>query len=123
MVVRTEVCNFSDMKIYPGHGTKVMTRDGTLLVAASHKSLSFLRRKTKGQLIRWTVVWRKLNKKFKAEKKNLKKKKRTNEQFKGISGISKEEIQRRMNMTPEELESQRQKIQLELKQKLKAKQT
>ena len=48
MVVRTEVCNFSELKIYPGHGTKVMTRDGTLLVASSHKSLSFLRRKTKG---------------------------------------------------------------------------
>lgn len=122
MVVRTEVCNFSEMKIYPGHGTKVMTRDGSLLVALSHKTLSFLRRKTKGQVIRWTVVWRKLNKKFKAEKNKLKKKKKATDQVKGISGISKEEIQRRLNMTPQDIEAQRQKIQLELKQKLKAKQ-
>lgn len=123
MVVRTEVCNFSEMKIYPGHGTKVMTRDGSLLVVASHKSLAFLRRKTKGQLIRWTVVWRKLNKKFKSEKSKLKKKKRATDQVKGISGITREEIQRRLNMSPEEVENQRQRIQLELKQKLKAKQT
>lgn len=105
MVVRTEVCNFSEMKIYPGHGTRVMTRDGSLLVAASHKSLAFLRRKTKGQLIRWTVVWRKLNKKFKSEKSKLKKKKRVTDQVKGISGITREEIQRRLNMSPEEIET------------------
>ena len=79
MVVRTEVCNFSEQKIYPGKGTKVMTKDGNLLVIASHKSLSFLRNKTKGQLIRWTVVWRKLNKKFKADKNQKKKRKRATE--------------------------------------------
>ncbi len=47
MVVRTEVCNFSESKIYPGKGTKIMTKDGNLLVAANSKSLSYLKRKLK----------------------------------------------------------------------------
>ena len=92
-----------------------MTKDGNLLVVLSHKNLTFLRRKTKGQLIRWTVVWRRLNKKFKADKNLKKKKKRTNEGVKGISGMTQDEIQRRMNMTPEELQIQRDRIALELK--------
>ncbi len=68
MVVRTEVCLFSENKIYPGKGIRMMTRDGKLAILGSRKAMAFYRRKTKGQAIRWTIVWRRMNKKLKADK-------------------------------------------------------
>lgn len=121
MVVRTEVCNFSEQKIYPGKGVKIMTKDGNLLVAASSKSLSFLKRKLKAQTFRWTIVWRRMNKKFKSDKGQKKRKRKAVKQIKGISGMAREEIERKINQSPEEIAVQRQKIHLELKQKIKAK--
>lgn len=122
MVIRTEVCNFSEQKIYPGKGTKIMTKDGNLLVASSSKSLSYLKRKLKAQTFRWTIVWRRMNKKFKADKTQKKRKRKAVKQIKGIAGMAKEEIEKKMNQSPEELAVIREKIQLELKQKIKAKQ-
>lgn len=121
MVVRTEVCNFSEQKIYPGKGMKIMTKDGNLLVASGSKSLTFLKRKLKAQTFRWTIVWRRMNKKFKNDKTNKKRKRKVVKQIKGISGMAREEVERRMNLSAEEIATQREKIQLELKQKIKAK--
>ncbi len=115
MVVRTEVCNFSEQKIYPGKGMKIMTKDGNLLVASSSKSLSFLKRKLKAQTFRWTIVWRRMNKKFKADKTLKKRKRKAVKQVKGIAGMTKEEIEKKMNQSPEELAIIREKFQLELK--------
>lgn len=48
MVVSTEVCNFSDFKIYPGKGIKLMTRDCRLAILASRKCKKFYEHKVKG---------------------------------------------------------------------------
>lgn len=99
MVVKTEVCNFSEQKIYPGKGIRVITRDGKYLVLSTHKSLAFHNRKTKGQAIRWTVVWRRLNKKIKTDKTNKRRKRKAQRVVKGIAGMDTEEIRRRQNET------------------------
>lgn len=67
MVVKTEVCSFSELKIYPGKGIRIITRDGKLAILSTKKSKAFYLRKTKGQVIRWTVIWRRLNKKMKTD--------------------------------------------------------
>ena len=88
MVVVTEVCNFSEQKIYPGKGMKVMTKDGNLLIASGSKSLTFLRRKLKAQTFRWTIVWRRMNKKFKNDKTQKRRRRKAAKQVKGISGMA-----------------------------------
>ena len=48
MVVKTTVCNFSENKIYPGKGIRIITRDGKLAILSTKKSKAFYKRKTKG---------------------------------------------------------------------------
>lgn len=48
MVIKTEVCAFSDIRIYPGHGVRMIRRDGQVsrrsqgLETTPHKSLTIL---------------------------------------------------------------------------------
>ena len=92
MVVKTEVCNFSELKMYPGHGIRLITKDGKLINLVNKKAKAFYLRKTKGQVIRWTVVWRRVNKKMKTETGTKRRRKRNKNIVKGIQGMSKEEI-------------------------------
>ena len=48
MVVKTEVCNFSEQKIYPGKGIRIITRDGKLVILSTKKAKAFFLKKTKG---------------------------------------------------------------------------
>lgn len=119
MVVKTEVCNFSETRIYPGKGMRIITRDGKLAILATKKSRAFYQRKTKGQVIRWTITWRRINKKMKTDQ-NLKRKKRKNRRIvKGIVGMDREEIMRKKEESPEEREAQREKAIREIKEKRK----
>lgn len=92
MVVKTEVCNFSEQKIYPGKGIRIITRDGKLVILSTKKAKAFFLKKTKGQVIRWTVIWRRINKKMKTDTTAKKRRKKANKVVKGISGLDKEEI-------------------------------
>ena len=102
MVVRTEVCNFSEQRIYPGKGMRVMTRDGKLVVFISRKCRALYRRKVKAQVIRWTSVWRRLNKKLKTDETHKRKKRRQVKVVRDIAGMPREEIKRKQNETKEE---------------------
>ena len=95
MVVKTEVCNFSELKIYPGKGIRMITKDGKLVNLINRKAKSFYLRKTKGQVIRWTVIWRRVNKKMKTETGAKKRRKKAKQVVKGIQGLDKDEILRR----------------------------
>lgn len=75
MVVRTEVCNFSEFKIYPGHGIKFISKSGKVHVACSRKALVLRKYKTGGNRVKWTFIWRRLNKKSKNDKTKVKKRK------------------------------------------------
>ena len=119
MVVKTEVCQFSENKIYPGKGIRVITRDGKLAILSSKKSLSFFQRKTKGQVIRWTIVWRRMNKKLKTDKSNKRRRRKNRNIVKNISGLTKEEIERRKNLTQDEIIAQREKALREIKERRK----
>ena len=102
MVIRTEVCNFSEQRIYPGKGMRVITRDGKLVVFITRKCRSLYRRKVKSQVIRWTSVWRRLNKKLKTDETHKRKKRRQRRVVRDIAGMPKEEIKRKQNETKEE---------------------
>lgn len=65
MVVKTEVCNYSDLRIYPGKGTKIISREGKISIFIHKKARCQHIRKIKAQRIKWTTAWRRLNKKIK----------------------------------------------------------
>lgn len=117
MVVKTEVCNFSELKIYPGKGIRMITKDGKLVNFVNRKAKSFYVRKTKGQVIRWTVIWRRVNKKMKTETGTKKRRKKAKQIVKGIHGLDQDEILRRQKMTPEDVTAEREKIEREIKEK------
>ncbi len=117
MVVKTEVCYFSEQKIYPGKGMRVITKDGRLVIFSSKKARCFHNRKVKGQIIRWTIVWRRLNKKLKTDEAAKRKKRRARRIIRDIQGLNREEIRRERGKTTEERDAQREQAIREIKER------
>merc|ERR1712014_51286 len=76
MVVKTDVCHYSELKIYPGHGTKIITREGKIHIYLHKKARHQAQKKIKVQQIKWTTAWRRHNKKIKATDLTKKKRRR-----------------------------------------------
>ena len=115
MVIRTEVCLFSEYKIYPGRGHKFVSKDGKTNTFISKKSRRLFLRKVKAQIIWWTTAWRRLNKKIKTEEFAKKKKKRAVRIQKGIVGLSLEDLKRKRAEKPEVRAAQREQALREIK--------
>ncbi len=96
MVIKTDLCFFSEMKVYPGHGIRYVRKDGRLLTFLNRKvfSLSHFQRK-KSQRLRWTVAWRR---KFKDYRKKVVKKKsrKTVKSVRAVGGLSVDAIKQRI---------------------------
>eukprot|EP00962_Isochrysis_galbana_P039664 scaffold14253_cov143-Isochrysis_galbana.AAC.1 len=73
MVVKTDTCSYSGLRIYPGHGI--------FYVRADQKSFKFLNRKSKSQFLQrlnprkiaWTQLYRRMHKKGTMEESARKK--------------------------------------------------
>ena len=96
MVVKTETCFFSEIRIYPGHGSRFARRDGRLLIFASHKSSAQYHNRKRAQTLRWTKAWRRANKKVAVDKQLTKKLvKKTAKVFKSFVGLSLDDLKQR----------------------------
>lgn len=102
MVVKTEICAFSEYRIYPGHGQKYFARDGRASFFISKKAARLHLRKVKAQVVRWTTTWRRHWKKTKADEAAKKKRRRAAKVQRAIVGLSLDEINRRRAAKPEE---------------------
>ena len=67
MVVKTDLCAFSEFRIYPGHGIRFIRRDGQPVLLATSKAKSMIQQRKKPAKLMWTQAWRRLNKKGKEE--------------------------------------------------------
>ena len=117
MVVKTDICSFSENRIYPGKGIRVITRDGRLFHLISAKALALFARKVKGQSVRWSIIWRRVNKKLKTDDTNKRKKRRNKKIVRDIQGLNKDEIKRKQAETKEEKAAQNEKAIRELKER------
>uniref|UniRef100_A0A0A9WT15 Large ribosomal subunit protein eL24 n=1 Tax=Lygus hesperus TaxID=30085 RepID=A0A0A9WT15_LYGHE len=96
MVVKTDTCYFSEYRIYPGHGRRVVRRDGKLLVFLNSRMRAHNNNRKKAMLLRWTQAWRRANKKLHVNKIVQKRvAKKSTRVFRAFSGISLEELQSR----------------------------
>jgi large subunit ribosomal protein L24e len=89
MVVKTDLCAFSEFRIYPGHGIKFVRRDGQPVNLGSTKVRSLLTKSgKKSNKLQWTQAWRKLNKKGNEASATRKKQRKTVRIVRGIAGMS-----------------------------------
>mmetsp|Transcript_11710 Transcript_11710/g.15903 ORF Transcript_11710/g.15903 Transcript_11710/m.15903 type:complete len:149 (-) Transcript_11710:93-539(-) len=95
MVVKTELCAFSEYRIYPGHGMKFVRRDGQPVIISSAKCRCMINQRKKPSKLVWTQAWRRLNKKGKDEGAGRKKSRRTVKAQRAIVGASIEDIKKR----------------------------
>lgn len=121
MVVKTEICAFSEYRIYPGHGMRFIRKDGQPLTFHGSKSMLLYHQKKKPAKIRWTLAWRRLNKKgtkddgVRARKRRIQKIPRT------IVGISLEDFKEKKSQKASVREAAREAALKEIKERNKAK--
>merc|ERR1712147_482453 len=92
MVIKTDPCAFSEIKIYPGRGSRFAGKDGKVHFFISSKARTLFHQKIKPVKLTWTQASRRYNKKIKVEDIQ---KKRTNRVQKAIVGMSLDEIKRK----------------------------
>merc|ERR1712072_1671716 len=63
MVIKTEICRFSGLKIYPGHGVKYFRTDTQSFLFLKRKCRTLFNQRKKPSKIAWTFSYRKAHKK------------------------------------------------------------
>ena len=95
MVIKTDPCVFSEMKIYPGHGLKFASKDGKVHFFISSKVRSLYHQKIKPVKLTWTQAWRRFNKKVKVDEVQRKRTRKTTRFQKAVVGMSLEDIKKK----------------------------
>lgn len=107
------------MKIYPGKGRRFIRRDGRFLAFIDQKSRCLYDNKKKAQRLTWTQAWRRRNKKGRVETMSKKKGKKTARVFKGIAGVTVEDLKKKREVKPEVRKAQQATALREIKEKQK----
>lgn len=92
MVVKTDMCVFSEARIYPGHGMRFIRKDGQTLYFNGSKSKQLFNQGIKPAKLTWTMAWRRLHKKDKKDEGTKQRKRRVVRVQRPIAGISAEDI-------------------------------
>lgn len=121
MVVKTELCSFSEFRIYPGHGIKFVRKDGQLVTFISSKSKSLYQQSKKPAKLTWTISWRRLNKKQQKDENAIKKKRKVQKAARGVVGVSVDALRKKKNEKPEQRQAAREAALREVKERLKKK--
>ena len=88
MVVKTKVCSFSEYKIYPGHGSLFIRKDGQPMNFINHKVTRLYLNKKKPARIEWCTAWRRNNKKINTVEKSKRRGKKSTKVARPILGMS-----------------------------------
>merc|ERR1739841_502507 len=89
MVVKTDLCNYSGFRIYPGHGKKFVRSDQKLFTFITAKTARCFLMKRRNLTTKWTVQYRRINKKGSVEQAEKKRRaKKTMAKTRDIIGIT-----------------------------------
>lgn len=100
MVIKTLTCNFSQAKIYPGHGKQFVRLDAKLYNFLNAKCASSFHCKWNPRKMAWTQLYRRMHKKgADGEKRVLKKTRKANTKGRGVFGASIEEIKKKRDQS------------------------
>ena len=78
MVVKTETCSFSGLRIYPGHGIFFVRGDSKGFKFLSRKVKSLFTQRLNPRKLSWTVLYRRMHKKGTLEDTQKKKARKVN---------------------------------------------
>ncbi|GBE59297.1 NUDIX family protein [Babesia ovata] len=90
--IKTELCSFSDYRVYPGRGQKFVARDGKVYFFLTSKAASLHKQRVKPAKVKWTPSWRKANKKFQTVVSHRRRSKKAAKYQKAFLGLSLEEL-------------------------------
>merc|ERR1711939_511744 len=101
MVVKTELCNYSGFKIYPGHGKRFIRMDQKMLTFITGKAMSCQLMKRRNLTTKWTVQYRRINKKgTMEEEKRQRRAKKAVVRTREIVGLSQEMLEKKRAARP-----------------------
>ncbi len=121
MVIKTTTCEFSDNKIYPGHGMRYCEVNGKTHMFLNKKVHRFYKTGRKPLKFRWTIKWRIAHKKGKTEESKRKVvRQRKEKEIKAVVGRTIEEMKKiKESLEERQLDAQRYKYAQEIKEKKK----
>merc|ERR1719214_565427 len=91
MVVKTDLCNYSGFKIYPGHGKKFVRLDQKMFTFINGKVAACQLMKRRNLTTKWTAHYRRINKKGTLEETERKRRsKKAVVRTREISGFAQE---------------------------------
>ena len=100
--MRTEICQFSGLKIFPGHGKIYIKADGKKVHLINGKSEQLYKNKKNPRKVTWTILYRRKNKKGTMTEIDAKKRKRrVVKVVRGAGSQSWAEIQAKKAQKPE----------------------
>merc|ERR1711939_519644 len=101
MVVKTELCNYSGFRIYPGHGKKMVRLDQKMFTFITGKTAAYFMMKRGNLTTKWTVQYRRINKKGTIEQDAKKRRaKKAAVKTREITGISAEMLEKKRSARP-----------------------
>merc|ERR1711920_155690 len=98
---KTDLCAYTEYRIYPGRGQKFVAKDAKVSFFISAKADSLFHQKIKPVKLRWTQAWRRMNKKGKADETGKKRTRKVQKFQKAIVGMSLEDIKKKKAQKPE----------------------
>mmetsp|Transcript_16597 Transcript_16597/g.41792 ORF Transcript_16597/g.41792 Transcript_16597/m.41792 type:complete len:162 (-) Transcript_16597:77-562(-) len=101
MVIKTELCHFTEYRIYPGRGQRFIAKDGKVSFFITSKVDSLFHQRIKAVKLRWTQAWRRMNKKGKVDESAKKRTRKAAKFQKAIVGMSLDDIKKKKAMKPE----------------------
>ena len=123
MVVKTDICSFSGLRIYPGHGIFYVRGDSKGFKFINQKSRAAFTQRANPRKIAWTQLYRRMHKKGTLEESARKKTRRVNKAtMKAVAGASLEVLKAKRNQKPEVRAAAREAALREIKERAKAKQ-
>jgi len=121
--MKFDLCSYSGIKIYPGHGRTYVKADGKTFKFLNKKCERAFKMKRNPRKVNWTVLYRRKYKKGVAEEAIKKKSKKTQKFQKAVVGASLAEILAKRNQKPEVRKAQREQAIRAAKEAKKAKAT
>eukprot|EP01024_Parvocaulis_polyphysoides_P058847 TRINITY_DN6350_c0_g1_i3.p1 TRINITY_DN6350_c0_g1~~TRINITY_DN6350_c0_g1_i3.p1 ORF type:complete len:155 (-),score=28.97 TRINITY_DN6350_c0_g1_i3:156-620(-) len=120
MVLKTTLCRFSGLRIYPGRGMLYVRTDGQQYLLLSRKAKSLFSQRKRGAKIAWCAAYRRAHKKDQSAEISRKKRRTAQaKKVRSIAGTSLEVINKKKNEKPETRQAARDAALREVKERMK----
>merc|ERR1712221_43853 len=107
-IMRAELCHFSGLKIYPGHGINHCKADGKVIRMISSKTKALYHDRKNPRKLRWTILYLRKHKKGISQEASVKRRVRRNiKATKAIGGLSYNELLAKKQQSKEVRQTQR----------------